>query len=441
MIMSRRISYRIFLTVAVLLSAVFSADAQDTAYGSYSPYSIFGVGNLNRPGTSYNMGMGGTGVGVRSNRYINFVNPAAVTARDTLAFMANFGIYGDNKVFSQSNIKSVNNTLDIGDLAISFPIWKSSAMVVGITPYSNTGFGTSFRYTDPDVIGNIGNINFTAEGNGSVYKFFTAAGVTFFDRLSMGAEMDYYFGRISKTYETTISDASYVSISNNNLIQLSALGGKFGIQYEQPIGDEARLVLGATYSTSANFRGYYEDSRLSVGSTVTDTLAFKVDTIGLYNKVSLAPEIGAGISFSYGDKLMVAFDYTRADWTASGIENISGFNSKSSPFSTSVSEAFRFGMEFVPNRNDIRYYFNRVSYRAGAYYKTDYYLLNGKKVPSMGITFGATFPIFRWYNGLTVGFELGQRGSLRNSMIRERYFNFSIGVNIFDIWFQKPRYE
>lgn len=441
MIMSRRILYRAFLTVAVLFAAFVGSYAQDTAYGAYSPYSIFGVGDINRPGSAYNMGMGGVGVAVRSNRYINFVNPAAVTARDTLAFMANFGLYSDNKVFSQSNIKSVNNTFNIGDLAISFPIWRSSAMMIGITPYSNTGFGTSFKYTDPDVIGNVGNIDFTAEGNGSVYKFFAAAGVTFFDRLSLGAEMDYYFGRISKTYDTTISDASYVSINNNNIIRLSAVGGKFGIQYEQPLGSEASLAIGATYSTSANLHGYYEDSRLSVGSTVTDTLYHNIDTIGIHKKVSIAPEIGVGVSFKYGDRFMAAFDYSRSDWTATGVELISGFNISSSPFSTAVSESFRFGMEFVPNRNDIRYYFNRVAYRAGAYYKNDYYLMNGEKVPSMGITFGATFPIFRLYNGLTVGFELGQRGALHNSMIRERYFNFSIGVNIFDIWFQKPRYE
>lgn len=441
MIMSRRISYRIFLTVAVLFTACVVSSAQNTAYGAYSPYSIFGVGDINRPGTAYNMGMGGVGVAVRSNRYINFVNPAAVTARDTLAFMANFGIYGDNKVYSQANIKSVNNTFNIGDLAISFPIWRSSAMMIGITPYSNTGFGTSFKYTDPDVIGNIGNIDFTAEGSGSVYKFFAAAGVTFFDRISLGAEMDYYFGRISKNYNTTISDASYVSISNNNLIQLSAIGGKFGIQYEQPLGSEASATIGATYSTSANLRGYYKDMRLSVGSTVTDTLSYSVDTLGIRRNVSIAPEIGVGISFRYGDKIMMAFDYSRSDWTSTGIESISGFKISSSPFLATTSESFRFGMEFVPNRNDIRYYFNRVAYRAGAYYKTDYYLMNGEKVPSMGITFGATFPIFRLYNGLTVGFELGQRGALHNSMIRERYFNFSIGVNIFDIWFQKPRYE
>ena len=99
------------------------------------------------------------------------------------------------------------------------------------------------------------------------------------------------------------------------------------------------------------------------------------------------------------------------------------------------------GFELTPNRNDIRYYFNTVSYRAGAYYKKEYYLFNGNPVYSTGITLGATFPIYRWYNGLTIAVDLGQRGSLKDSMIRERYVNFSLGFNLFDIWFRKHHYE
>jgi len=99
-------------------------------------------------------------------------------------------------------------------------------------------------------------------------------------------------------------------------------------------------------------------------------------------------------------------------------------------------------MEYVPNRNDIRYYFNRVTYRGGMYYKKENFMLNGHNVYSAGLTLGATFPIPSLpSNGLTVGFEIGQRGSKKNDMIREQYFNFSVGVNLYDIWFRKYQYD
>ena len=60
---------------------------------------------------------------------------------------------------------------------------------------------------------------------------------------------------------------------------------------------------------------------------------------------------------------------------------------------------------------------------------------------STGITLGITFPVFTYYNGISLGLDMGQRASIRNNMVRERYVNFSIGINIHDIWCQKPRYE
>ena len=43
-------------------------------------------------------------------------------------------------------------------------------------------------------------------------------------------------------------------------------------------------------------------------------------------------------------------------------------------------------------------------------------------------------------NGLSLAVDLGQRGSLKGNLVRERYIGFTIGLNAFDIWFQKNRY-
>ena len=121
-----------------------------------------------------------------------------------------------------------------------------------------------------------------------------------------------------------------------------------------------------------------------------------------------------------------------------------GFASVSSSggtFTSTVSQSFRAGFELVPNRNDIRYYFKRCSYRAGLYYDQSYYKLDGNNVNAMGITLGITLPVFRYYNGITLGVDFGQKSSTRNNMIRERYVLFNKGFNIHDIWFQKPKYN
>ena len=438
MIMSRRILHSAILTVLLAAGAAFSASGQTT--GTYTPYSIYGVGDLAQPGSAYSKTMGGTGVALRNNRFLNLINPAAVTARDSLAFMADFSLYNDNKLFQQAGVKSASNTFNINDLAMSFPIWRKSAMMVGIMPYSDTGFGYSFNYTDPQLIGQTGNITYSATGTGSLYKAFAAAGVTLFKRLSLGVQWNYYFGKIDKVYATTFNDASYNGILNGTSGNITGNGFKFGVQYEQPLGTKHSLTVGATYSLPVNLTGTMESYRYSSGSAVSDTLSYRVDYLGQDSKVQLPSEIAVGIAFQERGRWVATFDYSRSDWRGSGLDGARGFTA-SSLFSATTAQTFRAGFEIVPNRNDIRYYFNHVAYRVGAYHKKEYYLLDGKQVASTGITLGVTLPIVNNYNGFTIGVDLGQRGSLSGEQIRERYVNISVGFNLYDIWFRKPQYE
>lgn len=440
--MLRKTLYSIFFTIAFIFCFTVESYSQNEAYSGFSPYSIYGLGDLSTGGNAYSKGMAGVGIANRTSRFMNLVNPASITERDSLSFMADVSLYSENKIFSQSNLKAANNVFNIGNFAISFPLWKSSAMMLGITPYSTTGFKYSFDYTDPNVLGNIGNVNYTAQGNGGIYKTFVAGAATFFDRLSLGAEMDYYFGSIDKSYYTIINNASYNNIQNSTKLQATAIGGKFGIQYEHPIGTKAKIGIGAVYSTGADVKGFYTDTRLSVGTAVADTLYHKIDTLGVGSNIRIASELGIGVSFKYDDKLLIEFDYTNSDWTDSNIHKVSGFSTKSSPFASTSSEAYRLGFEYVPNRNDIRYYFNRVTYRGGLYYKKENFLLNGNGIYSAGLTLGATLPIPGLFNnGLSLGFEMGQRSSMKDNMIKENYFNFSFGVNLYDLWFRKYQYD
>ena len=81
---------------------------------------------------------------------------------------------------------------------MSFPIYRSSAFMVGITPFSDVGYDFSSIETDPDIIGNTGNISYDSFGSGSVYQMFVGAGVTFWKKLSIGADAIYYFGNLDK---------------------------------------------------------------------------------------------------------------------------------------------------------------------------------------------------------------------------------------------------
>ena len=432
---------RLFLLTSLLILGV-CVHAQEGAHGAYSPYSIYGIGDISAQGTAFNKGMGGTGIATRNKRFINYLNPAAVTARDSLSFMADFGLLQKNTIYRQGDMRSGSNTFNIYDFVMSFPIYRSSAFMVGITPFSDVGYDFSSIEQDPEIVGNTGGVEYDSYGTGSIYQVFFGAGVTLWDKLSVGAEAIYYFGNLDKVTNMDYSNSSYRSVNSGSDLMIRGTTGKFGLQYEQKLGGDVSMIIGATYRLSTSMKGNSINYRYAKQDSVTDTLKYQE---GDLRKAGLkfADELGVGISVKGGEKWTAEFNYFRSDWRNSGFDSNSGFSVKSDneTFTSTVSQSFRAGFEIVPNRNDIRYYLRKCAYRAGVYYDQSYYKLNGNNVNSMGITLGVTLPVFRLYNGLTLGVDLGQRASTRNNMIRERYATFMIGFNIHDIWFQKIQYK
>ena len=431
---------KVFL-LSVFLIICSVASAQDGTYGAYSPYSIFGIGDISKEGTAYNKSMGGVGIATRNNRFINYLNPAAITARDSLSFMADFGLQQNNKVFQQGDLRSAHNTFNIYDFVMTFPIYRSSAFMVGITPFSDVGYDFSSYEKEQDIIGNTGNISYASYGTGSVYQVFLGAGVTFWKKLSVGAEVIYYFGNIDKVTNMNYSNSTYRSVNSGSDIFVNGTTGKFGLQYEQRLGGDVSMIVGATYKLSTKMNGTYVNYRYANQESVSDTLMHRVDTLSAAN-TRFADELGLGISVKGGDKWSAEFNYLRSDWTDSGMDKQAGFSSVGdSKFTSTVSQSFRAGFEITPNRNDIRYYFKKCTYRAGVYYDQAYYKLDGHNVDSFGMTLGITLPIPRMYNGISLGVDFGQKSSTKYNMIRERYAMFVIGFNIHDIWFRKNQYQ
>lgn len=435
------------LTFAAIVATTLPSFADGAGADSgYSPYSKFGIGVLSRPGTSYNLGMGGVGTATRDHRYINTMNPAAVTARDSLAFMADFGVSENNSFFRQGDIESVNNTFNINNFTMSFPIWRSSAFMVGISPFSSVAYKVNAMENDPSVIGHTGNISDVFQGTGSIYQIYAGAGATFWKRLSVGAQFTYYFGNLEKYSSRTFSSSNYRSIYSGTQMSLKGFGGKFGLQYEQPVGKGDRIIAGVTYRIPTMIKGTdigdkFPNGKIDILSTavqsdIVDTLINREVAL---EDVNIPSEFSVGLSYRHKDKWNAEVNYTRSDWTGSRMDNVKGFSLEG--FTTTVSQSFNAGFEITPNRSDIRYYMRRCSYRVGAYYNNEYYRFKGNEVTSFGVTLGMTFPIFRWYNGLTVAVDLGQRGSLENNMIRERYVGVNVSLNVFDIWFLKHQYE
>ncbi len=412
---------------------------------SFSPYSLYGLGDPVRQGTTYSLSMGGIGIGDRNVRYINLLNPAALPAREAKSFMMDFGVENRNTIY-QGNaasslsptatgvLKSASNTTTVHHIVASFPIESHSAFKVGIMPYSSVAYNFRADETSDELISEMGDIQYYKEGKGGLYQAFIGAGVTLWDRVSLGADFNYFFGKIdrsSSAYFTT--NDTYRTLLTGTLYHVSCFGGKFGFQYTQPIGNASAVIVGATYALPMMMRG--NQTRYAYGETLTSTDSIVNDRVRMTD-YSVPGELGTGITYHYSDRVTVGFDYVRQDWRGRKFEGTPGID-----FEARVAQSFRAGLEITPNRYDIRYFMRRLSYRIGAYHEQSYIALNGHQVTTTGFTLGIGIPVYRYYNSINVGFDFGQRGTLNDNLVRERYFLVTVSFNLHDIWFIKPLYN
>jgi len=78
---------KIFFSLLITISC-FGLSAQNN---TSSPYSGLGIGELEMSSGGRNTAMGQTGIGLRSNLFMNTANPASLTAIDPQSFLFDIG--------------------------------------------------------------------------------------------------------------------------------------------------------------------------------------------------------------------------------------------------------------------------------------------------------------------------------------------------------------
>ncbi len=427
--------FKAVLFSLTMLSGAAAVSQTTDANNYYTPYSIFGIGNIGKQGTTFNKGMGGIGIGVKDNRFINYLNPAAISFRDTLAFMLDFGVDSNHNYFKSAEASSANNGFNMHNFVFSFPIYKKSAMVLGITPYSSVGYKFQRFETDPEIINEVGSVAYTRYGTGGINKVFLGTSMVFLKNFSAGAELVYFFGTIDRYSNVNFGySESFRSIKTGTDYMISSFTGKVGLQYSYEPDKDNSLTIGATYMLGSKLKGESAKYAFTTPPTgETDTVFYNFSRA---TGLEIPAEIGVGASYKKRDKWMLGLDFTYQDWSKTSLPATPGVN-----FLPAASWAVKLGGEYIPNRYDVRYYMRRATYRAGVYYDRSYISMNGKQVNSFGVTIGTNLPVYRWYNSVGISLDMGQRGSLKNGLVRERYIMLNLNISLYDIWFQKYRYD
>lgn len=432
----RNTARALLLTGFLLLPAVLFAQFNNN---TTSPFSRFGLGDLHPQTFGRTAAMGGATLGSRNSQQINFANPASYTSVDTLSFLFEFGLNGKFSSYKNDLGKFSANDVNFRYMAMSFPISDRIAVGLGLTPYSDVGYDISVK----DSLAYAGNINYQYFGDGSLSRAFIGVAVEPVKNISVGANLFYFFGTLSRNGMVTFPDYNDTySIQKNDEIRIRDVGANFGIQATLPMKDDQWITFGATLENRPRFTAFYSDITLKSISyydyssqqsyTDADTISYHEQEKG---KVRLPLSTGIGVSYVKKNKLELNADYSYQAWSKAT------FPSDVSYELLKDRSIVAIGGEIIPDRFSIRSYTQRVAYRAGLKYEDSYLLINNQHIKDFGMSFGVGLPVYRSNSTVNISAEIGRRGSTKNNLIRENYLKMNMSVNLYDLWFIKRRFD
>ena len=413
----------------VLLHFALSLSAQTNIS---SPYSRYGLGQINQNFSVKSMAMGGVCLANNADDFINISNPASYSGFDTTSFLFDGGINGIFTQLKNQTNSVITSNLSLSYLIFGFPVSKKIGVSFGLLPYSNMGY----TINDSNTVTNIGSVNYAYKGTGGFNKFYGGASFKIAKGLSVGANMSYLFGSLNKTRTVTFPESvNMYSIRENNSYRVSDIIFDYGLQYEKKFKNKNSLSFGLVTSLSSKINAYQNILSQSFDGLTFGTTYIKdtIENSSVKGNIIIPAYYGGGIMFKKADKWLIGADYKYQEW--------SKFSSFGVLDSLKNSMQAAIGFAVFPTSSLSNSIFKKTTYRLGFRMAQTYLQLKSTQLKEYAVTFGFSFPMQRSKSTINLGFELGQRGTVENSLIKETFGMVSVSLSIYERWFLRRKYE
>jgi hypothetical protein len=418
-----------FLSLGLIALIAFNGNAQ-TRIGS--PYSRYGLGDLQSNKYMRNISMGGISYGFRDSTSVNFTNPASYTEFDTTSFVFETGVNSQFVELSTNDQMQGSNYTSLSHLVMGFPVNKWWGASIGLLPFSSVGY----KISDYETMPNVGKIKYLYEGSGGLNQFYVGNAFRIKD-LSVGFNAAYIFGTLDKTRTVSFPDSiNILAIRLRNSTLINNFLFTYGVQYQKKLNNGIKIGLGLVCSASTNLKARQDSLAyrfITAGTgyeSIKDTI---INTQNTKGEIVLPMSIGGGFTIGKSDKWMVGMDYQTQGW-----KNYSAFGEKDSLKNSWMASV---GAEFTPSHTSISNYWKRVHYRIGGRYNQTYLQLRDNQLSEYAVSFGLGFPLKRSKTSINVGFELGQRGTTENNLIKEQFGRVILSFSIYEFWFYKKKFD
>lgn len=426
--------------------------------GSGSPYSAYGLGEFTGSAQISQAMMGGLGVAVVDPFSVVSINPASYAFLQRPVFET--GIQVRSSQYANTITTNNGRRTDITGLSVGVPFGKGRwGMAIGIAPQSHVGYNLSDSRVLP---GGEGTVTYQYTGEGGLDQAYLGAAYVVSQkrdtlnnghRLSIGANLGYVFGSIEETRKTRYpTQQGFYNTSAFSSLIVRDPTGTIGIQFQGDLRkrkdrskDGLRFLAGAAVELPTELGARRTDlvnsyAFSSSGVEVpVDTAYFVQGTRG-----TLGLPLGYGVGFTVFDQNWTfSAEVRQRDWRQLKL-NVSDYTP---PGELASNTSIILGASVRPAKEAGGTFWERTIYRAGARYTSDYLVVGGHQLEQKAVSLGLSVPLMgsNTRSRLNLGAELGERGTVEDGLLRERYAMFLVGITISpDIrenWFRKRAIE
>jgi hypothetical protein len=388
-----------------------------------SPYSIFGIGDIDDNYYNRTTGMANTGIAYRSDRFLINNNPASFSALSNQVFFGEIGMKGAIVNYYGAGVDPSNNQssdITFRRLVLATKIFKHWGTSVGLLPYSSQ----NYEFNAPLIIQGTNSelLNQYYQGNGGVNKVYFANAYDFFNHLSVGVNLSYLFGSLQQ--KLIYQDPNQVELlSQTTTVGMTNLYVDYGLQFYTDIGKKWNFSLGATFANKTNL------------DPISNVVVLASDSTQLLNEGSLLPvsvtqlprSYGIGIALSRNHKFTLLADYKYQNWSSLGY---SYYN-----YALQDSKRFSLGFEISKNKKVYNTLVETKYFQGGFYYNASYVNAYGQQITDIGGTLGLGVNSKRTLLSYMISLQYGVKGKNTLQLVQEKYINLNLTISFGDIFY------
>ena len=411
-------------SLAVVFCIIFSTTAF-AQLGTSSPYSRFGLGDLQGNVFPEYNALGGGVTAISGVNNVNPSNPATYTSFKANSFLFSTGGLHKTTNIQNSTDNQIANNSSFSHLTVAFPISGKLGASVGMLPYSNTGYTLNARDDNA-------NADMIYSGDGGLSKIYFGGAYEPFKGFSVGINASYLFGGLNRRKKLVYDDESFFNARSNSKINLKGYFYELGILYKKSLSADKEISFGLTANNNSNIsakRTNLVETFSGANEIVKDTALITSE----WGDATLPKYISTGISYRDGEKWLLVADYSMQNW-----EDFILFDE-----GDDLNNSMRIsgGLQYTPKFNSVTKYYKRMQYRLGGAYSNTPLTLNDTQLKEMSVSFGFGIPVRRSRTKYDLSLTLGQRGTIDNNLIKEQFVSFGLSVSYDGIWFVKRKYD